>query len=301
MSARNSPLPALLVLVGIMILPGIDACAKLLTGKASIVTISLWRNGFQLLLLLPFALRAHGREIFRITNWRGNMLRSLCMTGSSLTFFASLQQLPIADALALSFIHPMIVALVAPWFLGEKLHPGQWAAIALGFIGALIIIRPGSGAFGMSAIYPVASAVFYAGYVLTTRQLITGMGSILLVQLWQAFFLLLFVVPIAAIGGGLLHIPAFMTAIPSQHSVMLLVALGAIATLGYWLITLGSRHVTAAITAGLGYSEIISSAAVGYLVFGDFPDRWTWVGVSVVIASGIWLLSHPTGERPATA
>lgn len=301
MTERPALMPVLLVLIGILILPGIDACAKLLTGKASIVTISLWRNGFQLVLLLPFALRAHGFAIFRITNLRGNMMRSLCMTGSSLTFFAGLQKLPIADTLALSFVHPMIVALLSPWFLGERLHRGQWAAIALGFIGTLIIIRPGSGAFGMNAAFPVASALFYAGYVLTTRQLISGTGSILLVQLWQAFFLMLFVMPITMVGGGVFHIPEFMTMTPTSDEVRLLLMLGAIATLGYWLITLGSRHVTAAITSGLGYSEIVSSAAVGYLVFGDFPDHWTWLGVMVVIASGLWLVLHPADSRPATA
>ena len=281
------------IIIGTMLLPGMDAIAKSLKGLASVATITLVRNVAQVGLLLPFALYRYGKAAFHIKDWYIQLVRSLCIVLCGMSFFAAVQRMPLADALAISFVHPMIVAAFSPFILGEHLSRRQWAAVGLGFLGSLIIIRPGSGIFGFSAALPLAAALFYAGYGLATRRLATGAVPVILLQLWSGIFSSLLIVPVMVvlvmIAAHTMAISAISFTVPTGQTTLALLAMALFGTTGHLLITRGARHVSATLTAGLGYVEIISATALGWYFFGNFPDFWTWLGLALIIVSSIWL------------
>lgn len=276
------------IILGTMLLPGMDAIAKGLKGHASVATITCVRNVVQVGLLLPLVIYQYGISSFRVVDWHFHFVRSFCIVFCGITFFASVQLMPLADALAISFVSPMIVAALSPVVLQEHLTRWQWAAVVMGFAGALIIIRPGGHAFGLTAFLPLISALFYAGYGLATRKLTIGSTPTLLLQFWSGLFSTLLIVPVMLIGNAF-AVPPLMFVVPENKILLLLLAMGVFGTCGHLLITFGARHVSALLTAGLGYSEIISASILGWYFFHNFPDFWTWTGVIIIVASGLWL------------
>lgn len=268
-----------LILSAMAILPGIDVIAKMLGQQGMPVTQIVWaRMFFGAALTLPFALRQAGarallpqRPVFHTVRAGFLMLATFC-------FFSSLKFLPIADALAIFFVQPLVLTALSPFFLGEKVGARRWAAVAVGFVGTLIIIRPGLGGINPGSLLALGAGTSLALYFLMTRR-IAGSAPALVTT-----FHTMLIGTVVASG-----LAATVWVWPDDGQWLLFVALGLIAALGHYLITRAYDFAEASLLAPLAYTEMITSVALGWWFFGDFPDFWTFVGVAILISCAIYI------------
>ena len=284
---------AIFLLLGAMaILPLMDAIAKHLSHDMSLWQITWARFTFHVLWLAPAFLARHRiRELLPARSGL-QVMRGLCLTASTFLFFAGVAYMPIADTLALSFVSPLTVTLLSPFLLGEKVGIRRLSAVGVGLLGALVIIRPGLGVFQPAALFGISTGLVYAFYVIITRRL-AGTAPALVTLAYTAL--------LGMIGTSLV-VPFFWVP-PTLEQWGLMVALGAIAALGHWLVILAYERGEASMLSPFSYAEMIGAVTVGYLVFGDFPDRWTWVGIAILIGSGVYISirEHRVSPRPAAA
>jgi drug/metabolite transporter (DMT)-like permease len=268
----------LLLLAALTILPVMDGCAKLLSRDLPVYEVSWARYVVHWVLLAPLLLARYGRQAFRPTKMGMQLARSTALLVSTVLFFFGLAYMPQANTLALFFVSPLIATALAPFVLGEKVGPRRVIAVAVGFVGALIIIRPGIGVFRWPALFGLSAGLGYAFYALATRRL-AGSAPPLVTAGFTAL-----------VGAVVLSLtaPLYWVA-PSLVDIGLMLAIGGIAALGHYLVILSYERAAASLLAPFGYYEIIGAVVVGYVLFGDFPDRWTWLGIAVLAASGIYI------------
>lgn len=267
------------LLVAMAILPVMDGFAKYLGTTLPLIEIVWARFTFHTMLILPIALAGNGvRTVLSPPKPQLQIARSLLLVLSTLFFFGALRSLPLADALALLFINPIIVTALSPVFLGEKVGMRRWLAVVVGFIGTVIIIRPGFATIGPGTVLALAAGCTIAAYFVLTRRL-SGTTEPLVTLAYTGV--------VGAIVSTCL-LP-FVWVAPSWTELTLMVAIGAIAAAGHYLIIRAYDHAPAPVLAPFGYAEIVMATVVGYVAFGDIPDGWTAVGVVVLIASGLYI------------
>jgi drug/metabolite transporter (DMT)-like permease len=216
------------------------------------------------------------------------LLRSLILLACTILNFLALPHLQLTQAISIQFAMPLIVVLLAGPVLGEWAGRNRLAAVAIGFCGVLVVARPGFGSLHPAALLTVVSTVLYAVYALITRVLARhdSSSTTLFFSGLAGFTLMTPVLPFVWTNPG----P------PLVWAAML--AIGAFAALGHWLLILAHARAPAPVLSPFIYTQIIWMAAAGYLLFGDVPDRWTLVGAAVVIGSGLYLLWWERGTRP---
>jgi S-adenosylmethionine uptake transporter len=284
-SRRNLQEGVLLMAVAMLLLPGIDAIAKGLSGAVSPGQVAWSRFLFQSLILLPFVLRIGGLRVGRRI-WV-HAARGFLIALATLLFFASLGELPLADAISIFFVEPFILTLLSALLLGERIGWRRLLAVAIGFCGALIIVRPSYAVFGATALLPMGAALSFAFYVVLTRRLVRE-GSAVTMQFYAGIFGMA-TMSVALWFGFEAGVAVLMPAWPTPGEWLLLAVLGVIATSGHMLVVLAIRRVGASLVAPFQYLEIISATLLGFVFFGDFPDATTWLGVGVIIASGLYV------------
>ncbi|MCC7049432.1 MAG: DMT family transporter [Alphaproteobacteria bacterium] len=274
-----SPLPAILTLmVAMTVVPVMDAIAKHLSATLPVNQITWARYVFHLALAVPMMLMLHPARELRPARLALQLLRGLMLVISTYTFFLGVAYLPLADALALAFIAPLAVTALSPLLLGEHVGARRFTAVAVGFLGALVIIRPGSGLMHWAAAYPLAAGISYALYVVLTRKL-AGTAPPLVTLVYGAI--------IGALVTSASLPFAWKAPAPAEWGWM--VAIGLCAALAHYLIIRAYEHAPASLLSPFSYIEIVSASALGYFCFGDFPDGWTWVGIAILIASGVYI------------
>jgi drug/metabolite transporter (DMT)-like permease len=287
MSAKtHAPLVGIgFMLMAMAILPGIDVIAKYL-GQGGVPVLQLvWaRLTFGAVLTLPFALphAPRRRDLLPDRPWLHGLRATLLMSATFL-FFYSLKTLAIADALAIFFVQPLVVTSLSPLILRERVGVERWVAVAIGFCGTLIIIRPGMGALNPGALYALGAGACLALYFLMTRR-ISGRSHAML----TTFRTNLMGALISSVLVVMVWQPVEMWQWP------LLVALAAIANIGHYCIVRAYDFAEASLLAPLAYTEMVTSTILGWLFFGDFPDRWTFVGVAILIACAIYISLRET-------
>jgi drug/metabolite transporter (DMT)-like permease len=221
----------------------------------------------------------HPRRSVRSRRPGLQILRGIGVVGSAVAFILSLGALPIAEATAINFITPLMITVLAIPILGETVRLQGWVAVVVGFLGMLVVVRPGVGGLHPAALYVVLSSLCWCMAMLVTRRLVNvDRSSVTL--LWTActgFVLLLCAVP-------------FFLAPLSLRQAGLCLLVGVVASTGQWLAVLAYRHARATVLAPLTYSQLIWSSVLGYLVFGNIPDRWMLVGAVIIAASGIYVV-----------
>jgi drug/metabolite transporter (DMT)-like permease len=268
-----------LVLVAMAILPFIDVCAKFLGQQGVPVIQMVWgRFFFGAFFTLPFAMRMAGPAAFTPVNPWFNTARAVLLILGTAFFFLSLKYLPIADTLAIYFVQPILITALSPFLLGEHVGIRRWTTVAIGFIGVLIIIRPGFQTFNLGVIFALLAGLSSAFYILVTRHL-TGKADAM-VTTFQS----------STIGAIALTValPFFWSAMTANQW-LLLVLLGAIAIAGHYLITRAYDYAEASLLSPFNYTEMIMAVAAGWWFFGDFPDNYTFLGVSILIACAIYI------------
>lgn len=283
---QNSTARAMAMMIAAMLmLPGIDAIAKWLAGSISSGQVTWSRFFFQIILMSPLLLKTSGPWLtpaLLLHAARGAMIAF-----ATLFFFSGLAYLPLADAIAIFFIEPLLVTLLSALFFKETIHWRRICAISLGFVGALFIIRPTFSEIGYPALYPVAAACCFSTYILLTRKLVRHEDPIRL-QFFAGVFGCL-VMGIALLLGSAAEVTILHAVWPTTDQWLLLGLLGLIATICHLLVTYAYRMASIGILAPFQYVEIIGATALGLIIFNEFPDAITWLGISIIVGSGMYV------------
>lgn len=213
--------------------------------------------------------------------------RSLLLLGSTALNFIALQYLQLAETVSIMFATPLLVALVSGPLLGEWAGPRRLAAIGVGFLGVLIVTRPGFGGMHPAAILSVFGCICYAFYSLATRVL-SAHDSSETTMIYSGLVGSLAMLPL---------LPWIWTTPTTPLPWLLMLATGVFGGFGHWLLILAHRLAPATVLAPFIYSQIIWMVLLGWLVFGQWPDRWTFIGGAVVVASGLYLLYRERVRR----
>ena len=211
---------------------------------------------------------------------------ALLLTSTAMNFFA-LRYLQLDEALAILFSTPFLVALLCVPLLGEWVGWRRWTAISVGFLGVLLVARPGFGGLHPAALLSFGSAVCYALYVIATRLLARSDSSVTT----------LFYSNLVGAVAMLPIIPFVWSAPQSAWVVALMVLIGALGSGGHYLLIRGHRLAPASALAPFIYTQMIWTTALGFIVFSDIPHRWTIVGGLIVVSSGLYLLHRETVRK----
>ena len=278
--SKHQPLKGVALILGAMaILPFLDVCAKFLGQQGVPVMQTVWaRMAISALLTLPFALR----EVPLPGLWPErpalHAVRGSLIAASTFFFFAALKFLPIADTLAIFFIQPVLIVVLSALILREAVGPRRWLAVAAGFIGVLVIIRPGLKEFNPGVVLALCSGLCFASYIIMTRK-ISGQASALMTTFHSSLMSALVLTVL---------LPFFWQPVSPQHMI-LMGLVGLIAVIGHYMITRAYGFAEASLLAPLAYTEMITAVAAGWYFFGDFPDHWTFIGVAILIACAIYI------------
>lgn len=216
------------------------------------------------------------------------VVRSLLLFGSTALNFLALRKLQLVETLSIQFTAPLTVALLAGPLLGEWSSPRRLAAIATGFVGVLVIVRPGVGPFQPAVLLSIGNMLCYALYIITTRML-AGVDSTATTMFYSGLSGLAVMTPL---------LPWIWSDPGSLGLWALLFGVGLFGTMGHWLLVLAHARAPANVLAPFIYTQLLWSMLLGYLVFGDVPNRWTLIGASIVVASGLYLLAQERVRRP---
>ena len=285
----------ILMTIAMLIIPIMDVTAKYLSAFMSSLQVTLGRFAFQMIFALAVAAIGPGLAVLRAPNIWPHLLRGVFLSSASLCFFTAIATMPVADAIAIFFIEPMILTALSALVLREPVGPRRWAAVAVGLVGAIIIIRPGFANFGATALLPLATAFLFALYLMITRQL-SGSGGMLCVQFTAglAGTALLGTAFIAANIAGYEPAEAVMPDLPGWA---LLAVVGGMSFFAHGLIVKAFANAPASVLAPFNYLEIVSATLFGFLVFGDFPDGPTWLGIALIVCSGIYIANRENRRR----
>jgi drug/metabolite transporter (DMT)-like permease len=279
MSAKSPLLGIGLMITAMAVLPFLDVIAKYLGQQGVPVMQIVWaRLFFGAILTLPFALKIAGVKGLMPNMPLMHAVRASFIIAATAFFFWALHYLPIADTLAIFFVQPLIVTMLSPIMLGEHVGIRRWAAVAVGFAGTLIIIRPGFEELNPGVFLALGSGFCLALYLLLTRK-IAGSAPAMLTTFYTSLM------------GGLITsvIVLFVWETPTPAQWGFFVLLSFIANGGHYLIIRAYDHAEASLLAPLAYTEIVMAVLAGWYFFGDFPDGWTFLGVGILIASAIYI------------
>ena len=278
-----------LVLMAMVAGTAADAVSKVLAETYDPIEVAWGRFAFVQLFLLPFILRP-GVPALRSRRPTMQVLRALCILGSSILFVAALAHLPIADATAIGFVSPLLVTGLSIPLLGEKVGLRRWSAVVVGFLGVLIVIRPGTAAFQPAALLPVLSAACWGVGLIITRRLRFSDSALTTMAYSTWVPLLMTSVAVSVVWRT-----------PTASAWMLMATMGLLNALSHYLVITGFMRGPASLLAPFSYSTMIWSTLAGYLMFGAIPVSTTWLGAAVVIASGLYVLHRERVVRRVRA
>ncbi|MES2915685.1 MAG: DMT family transporter [Pseudomonadota bacterium] len=279
----------LLMLAFCVIAPLLDVSAKLAAENGVPVgQVTAARFVVQTALMLPvmwfmgLSFRLSARALGYTT------LRALFLLVSTFAFVSGIQVMPIADALAIVFVEPFILLILGHFLFDDQVGPRRIAACAVGFVGALFVIQPSLAAFGLVALWPLATAVLFAFYMLVTRAISAWMHPVTM-QFHTSWTGLLLCLPVMVLANGS-GIAALDPIWPVGWNWLWLFGVGFWAAVSHMSMTYALKFAPSATLAPLHYSEIVTAVILGYLIFGDFPNRMTWVGIAIIVSSGLYII-----------
>ena len=261
-----------------VMLPIMDGFAKYLSTTIPVLQITWSRYFFTVIIVLPVMLVFFRKNFKWSEQPKLQLIRGLLLFCSNILFFYSISVISLAKALTLAFIAPLIVTILSPILLGEKVGFRRWAAVITGFIGSLIVIRPGFVEVNLASIAALGTGVLYAFYLIVTRKLHNSDHPLLTLLLTGV---------VGAIIGSLIMPSVWVQ--PSIDEWYMMFALGFFASLGHLFLILSLKYADASKLAPFGYFEIITNIIIGYYFFNHFPDNWTFLGLFVIISSGIYI------------
>jgi len=277
---------ALLMCAGVLMFPFLNASVKYLGAHYPVAQIVWARFTGHLVIMAIVFLPQYGRALVATRRPLVQIGRSLLMLLSNGVFVLAIPFVPLATASAIGFTSPLLVTALSVPLLHESVGWRRWTAVLVGFAGALLVIRPGSGLHG-PAVLLLASSACYALYLIATR--------------WVSFYDSAATgIVFAALFGSLAMsfvLPFVFVAPQSALDAALFLGLGLFGGGGHYLVIRAFQLGPAAVMAPLGYVELVGTTILGYLIFGNFPDLWTWIGAGIIIASGIYIAWRERRQR----
>tara|TARA_Y100000590_G_scaffold399347_1_gene482507 strand:- start:1935 stop:2783 length:849 start_codon:yes stop_codon:yes gene_type:complete len=268
-----------LYLIAWTFIPIMDGIAKYLSFNFHVLQIVWARYFFTTIIVLPIILFLYKKNFLSSEKYSLQIVRGTFLVIATLCFFYSISIIPLADALALAFVYPLFITFLSPILLNEKISINKLIAVIIGFFGVLFITKPGFNEFNLAYIAALGTGLAYSFYMISTRKLIkndTPLKTLFFTGL-VGFFSMTFFQPIIWIN-------------PTSIEWILMLSLGLVATIGHFLIILSFRYAEASILAPFSYWEILTNILIGFYFFKDIPDKWTWVGIIIIISSGIYVL-----------
>lgn len=280
------------MLAAICCFSAMDATAKYLSQNLDVIQV-VWARYMGQMVVIVVVLAPRVPVLLKTRHLGLQLLRSGLLFAATYSFFTALSRMEMAAAAAVMNVHPMLLTLGAALILREALGPRRLIGIAAALVGALIVIRPGSDVFTWAALFPLAAGIFYSSYALATRFL--GRDEPILTSF-------LYTGLIGAIAASFLAWPVWIAPAPWQWGLFLV--LGAGAALGQYLLIASLTVAEAGAVAPFGYAGVIFSTAWGFMIFGEVPDLWTWVGALVIVGAGVYVWhreSQASTPAPPTA
>jgi drug/metabolite transporter (DMT)-like permease len=277
-TAKTSTLPGIALFVAaVCLFPFMDATAKHLSAEYHVAQIVWARYTFHLIVVAAL-LRGSLVKYVRSRSLRLQIVRTVLMIGATFLFFTALRYIPLANAIAINFLAPLLVVTFSAPLLKEKVEPVRWLAVAVGFGAVLLIIRPGVQGFQWASLLVIGSASCYALYQLVTRRLSTvdhpfttlfysGIGGFLVFSVWAPF----------------------EWRDPTPVAWLLMVMMGLIGGLSHYFLIRAFVYAPASVLAPFNYGTIVVGTGIGYVWFGNFPDQWAIAGTIILIVSGLSL------------
>ncbi|MBT9370161.1 DMT family transporter [Rhizobium sp. CSW-27] len=289
-SAETSVKGMALMAFCMIVLPMMDAIAKYMATFETMSPgqVTFYRFFVQLVVLAPLFFRTVGGFGKVKRPWM-NMLRGALHAGASLMFFTAVKYMPLADVFAIYFVEPFMLTILSALFLGERVGWRRWLAILVGFGGAMIVIQPSFALFGWTSLLPVACAALFTLYLFLNRALGDG-DSPLTMQMMSGVGGTLFM-GVVLVAGHMAGVDDFHMSLPgSGLGVVLLLILGSLSGYVHLLVVRCFRMASVSLLAPFQYFEIISATVLGYLLFADFPTPSKWLGIAIIVASGLFII-----------
>ena len=261
-----------------MIVPVMDAFAKHLSSSMDVLQITWARYFFTVVFTLSLMLLFYRNTLVWSKKPTLQLIRGLIFVFSTYLFFYAISEISLPKALTLAFVAPICVTALSPFFLNEKVGLKRWTAVSMGFIGTLIVIRPGFIEFNLATFAALGNGICYGFYLIITRKLSTSDNSLLT---------LLF----SGVVGTII-ISLFMPSVwvnPSVNQWIMMALIGFIASIVHLFIILSLKYADASKLAPLGYTEIITNIIISYYFFYELPDNWTYLGLFIIVLSGLYI------------
>jgi drug/metabolite transporter (DMT)-like permease len=276
----------MLMAIGVLSLQ--DVLGKKLASDYSVFEMMALRSIIALVIAVPIVHYKFGLHSLRTTHWRAHLLRSSCMLGAFLLYYRSLRDLPLADATAIFFGAPFFMSVLSRLILGEPIGSRRFAALALGFVGVLIIVQPTGDGFKPAALLVLIGSVLYPLAVVTTRSLSTH-DSPTTMLIWL-------LVTQTVISGA---VTPTVWQSPTGTAWVQLLGIAVMTLLGHLALATAFGKAPVAVLAPLEYTALVFATVFGFVVWGDVPSAPFWVGAPIIVASSI--LSTLIGTRNVAA
>jgi drug/metabolite transporter (DMT)-like permease len=272
------------LLVGVAGGLGLDLCAKALLAVYSLEQFVFLRSVFGLLIFFAMMRRYGGIQNLKTRKWSWHLLRTVLASGAMFGFFYGLARMPLVNALTIAFTAPLMVTALSVPFLGEHVGWRRWTAVIFGFLGVVIVLRPGAGLMTPAAAGVIVAAFCYACLAITARKLASTENS---------FSLSVYVITGPLVFSTLL-LPGDWTA-PTPTGWALFLLAGACSAVAWVGIVGGYRRAPPAMLAPFEYTALVGGAVAGYYIWGEVPDRWVVAGAAIIIGSGLFVVYREVG------
>ncbi len=269
-----------------VMLPIMDGFAKYLSSTLPVLQITWSRYFFTVVIVLPIMLIFFRKNLTWTEQPKLQLIRGLLLFCANVLFFYSISIISLSKALTLAFIAPLIVTALSPVLLGEKVGLRRWAAVITGFIGSLIVIRPGFVEINLASIAALGTGVLYGFYLIVTRKLHNSDNPLLTLLLTGVVGLVI----------GSIIMPSIWIQ-PNINEWYMMFAIGFFASIGHLFLILSLKYADASKLAPFGYFEIVTNIIIGYFFFSHFPDYWHFLGLFIIISSGIYIFRREVQNK----
>ncbi len=278
----------LLMALAVLLFAGIDALSKLLVVEYAVAQLVWARYALHLFVMVVVLAPRRGLDLLATGRPVLQIVRATLLVAATAAFFTGLRYLPLADAVAIAFISPILVTVLAIPLLKERVGPRRWAAVAVGFVGMLVVVRPGSGLVHWAAVYPLIMAVCYGLYQIVTRIL-----SATEKPLTTLFYTALIGTVCASLAAP------FYWRTPGLGDALAMAGLGVFGGLGHFALIKAFEQAPASTLSPLIYTQLIWATIAGFLIFGDVPGPWTIAGALIIAGAGVFIFyrEHVTARR----
>ena len=264
-----------------VMLPIMDGFAKYLSSTLPVLQITWSRYFFTVVIVLPIMLIFFRKNLKWTEKPKLQLVRGLILFCANILFFYSISIISLAKALTLAFIAPLIVTALSPVLLGEKVGFRRWTAVVIGFIGSLVVIRPGFVEFNLASIAALGTGILYGFYLIITRKLHDADNPLLTLLLTGI---------VGAILGTMIMPTVWVQPTITEWHMMF--AIGFFASIGHLFLILSLKYADASKLAPFSYFEILPNIIIGYYFFNHFPDSWTFIGLFIIISSGTYIFKR---------